>query len=206
MVFVPKANTVQIAIRGRLHGEQVVNTLYFQNLSGSGTSGDLASLGADILSWFVADMIPLLTSGYGLREVYAVDMSSETAPTATVTPAVQTSGGNLSPSLPNNVALCVSFRTAGRGRSSRGRNYISGLTEADVDNNVYTLATGNAVQAAYEKLLDAATFSLDWTWCVYSRYENGLPRPEAFTPPIEAVVLTDLVVDSQRRRLPGRGR
>jgi hypothetical protein len=206
MVFVPKDNTVQIAIRGRLHEQQVVNTLYFQNLTGAGTSGDLASLGADILTWWAADMLPLLTVGYALREVYAVDMSSESAPTATVTPAAPQAGSNLNPSLPNNVALCVSFRTAGRGRSSRGRNYISGLTEANADNNLFTEATANAVQAAYEKLLDAATFSLDWTWCVYSRYEDGLPRPEAFTPPIEAVVLTDLVVDSQRRRLPGRGR
>jgi hypothetical protein len=206
MVFVPGDNIAQVSIRGTLHGQQVENTLYFGNFSGAGTTDNLGGLGNDILAWWVAEMTPQLVDEYVLREVYVVDMSSDTAPTATVTPPIPTTGDITATSLPNNVALCVSFRTAGRGRSSRGRNYISGLPEQATLNNNFTSLVSNAIKAAYDKLLDAATFSLDWTWVVYSRYENKQPRVTAFTPAVEAVVLTDTVVDSQRRRLPGRGR
>jgi len=33
-----------------------------------------------------------------------------------------------------------------------------------------------------------------------------IPRAEGVTTPVQSVVITDTIVDSQRRRLPGRGR
>jgi hypothetical protein len=184
----------------------VENTLYFGNFTGSGSSNELTLLGDDIMSWWINQMMPLLVQQYILREVYVVDMSSDTAPTATVTPGSETTGSVTSPSMPNNVALCVSFRTAGRGRSSRGRNYISGFGEGAVEGNRIASSVANDIKAVYQSLLDPAIFVIDWTWVVYSRYENKQPRSVASTPAVEAVVLTDTIVDSQRRRLPGRGR
>jgi hypothetical protein len=108
--------------------------------------------------------------------------------------------------VPNNVALCLSFRSSGRGRSSRGRNYISGFPEGYVSGNDIDTTLADALVVAYEELKDAATFTDDWTWIVYSRFQNGNARPEALIAPVDAVVLTDYTVDSQRRRLPGRGR
>jgi hypothetical protein len=206
MVFVPKDRAVGIHIRGTLNGEQVENTLYFADFEGSGVTDELLLLASDIMTWWQNGVMLQLTDGYALREVYAVDMSSNTAPTATAVPSTPSVGGQTEDSLPNNVSLCVSFRTGGRGRSSRGRNYISGLPDNAVTTNNFSSVVSDAIKAEYEKLLDDTLLRGTWTWVVYSRYERGIPRTEAYTPAIDAVVLTDTVVDSQRRRLPKRGR
>jgi hypothetical protein len=134
------------------------------------------------------------------------DLSTQTSPTVTVTTGLPITGTNTSDPLPNHVALCVSFRTNGRGRSARGRNYVSGFGEDAASGNTFSGTIANPIAQGYAALINSATYTLDWEWVVYSRYENGDPRTEALIAPVDNVVLTDLVVDSQRRRLPGRGR
>jgi hypothetical protein len=80
------------------------------------------------------------------------------------------------------------------------------VSEDSVSNNTLNATFVSNLIAAYESLMDAATFTDDWSWIVYSRFENGDPRPEALIAPVDAVVFTDRTIDSQRRRLPGRGR
>jgi hypothetical protein len=141
-----------------------------------------------------------------MREVYLTDLSSQTAPTVTVVPGTNVLGSGTADPLPNNVALCVSFRTEGRGRSARGRNYISGHAETSLSGNTFNATVSNGIRDAYEELLDATTYTGSWTWVVLSRFEDGVARAAGLVQPVTAVVLTDTTVDSQRRRLPGRGR
>ena len=105
---------------------------------------------------------------------------------------------------PNSAALAVSFRTAARGRTARGRNYVFGMPQAYLVSNSFSAPFVNGVQSAYNTLIGVAADN-GYTWVVASRYENNAPRTSGLTRPVTAAVVVDEVLDSQRRRLPKRG-
>lgn len=113
--------------------------------------------------------------------------------------------------MPGNVTMSVSFRTALRGRSFRGRNYVAGLTEDQVAGNIFISTLSASWKAAYEAIA-AAIASTGWTWVVVSRFsgvdavtKEPIPRAAGVTTPVLSVIVVDDFVDSQRRRLAGRG-
>jgi hypothetical protein len=206
MAFVGKDNCVQANLRFTQDEQLMENTLYFEYKGGTLDVPAMVVLGDDLITWWLTSVGAHLVTALTFREIYLTDLSSKTAPTATVTTGLPAQASVAQNSLPNNSAACISFRSAGRGRSSRGRNYIPAISEASVIGNSISAALQANLVAGYEDLMDAATYTDDWTWIVYSRFENGLPRAEALIAPVDAVVFTDNIIDSQRRRLPGRGR
>jgi hypothetical protein len=206
MVYVPAQNVAQANLRYTWDNQLCENTLYFELTTATIDKTLLEILALDLATWWSNNIAARQTVGIALREVYCVDLTTQTGPTGAHVPNPPTPGGSVSPSLPNNVALCVSFRTGGRGRSSRGRNYVPGLTEADVTNNEVDTLAASAIASAYELLMVSSTFTSPWNWVVISRYENKAPRLSALVQPVTDVVITDNIVDSQRKRLPKRGR
>jgi hypothetical protein len=206
MAFVGKANCVQANLRFTQDDQQVENTLYFEYKAGTVTTALMSTLGDDLITWWTSEVGTYLTDKLTFREVYLTDLTTQTSPTVTVTTGLPATADLGQAALPNNASACISFRTSGRGRSSRGRNYLAGVSEDSVSNNTLNATFVSNLIAAYESLMDAATYTDDWTWIVYSRFENGNPRAEALIAPVDAVVFTDRTIDSQRRRLPGRGR
>jgi hypothetical protein len=206
MVFVPALNTAQANLRFTFDSQQAENTLYFQKAGGPITQPELDTLGSDLATWWDVNLRQALSSTLVMREVYLVDLTSQTSASATYTPGTPLQGGDTTQPLPNNVSFAVSFRTAGRGRSARGRNYIAGLTEQNVTGNELVTTMVTYIVDAYKELLDPATLGSIWTWSVVSRFQNKAARASALVQPITAVSTTDAVVDSQRKRLPGRGR
>lgn len=204
MAFIPVANTVEVHLRGTSNGQRWENTLYFFNATGPDTS-NMAQLADDLEDWWTAEIAPHLAEDVALNEIYLVDLTTATSPTVTYTVSPPVQGGASTTQLPNNAAFVISFRTEGRGRSSRGRNYLIGLggQSATADPNIVNSTWANNIQAGYQALL--APLSVDWTWVIVSRYFNNAPRLLGLTQPVTAVIYTDLRIDSQRRRLPGRG-
>jgi len=140
------------------------------------------------------------------RECVATSLASETAPSVINTVGLPVVGGNANPALPNNVTLAIKFSTAGRGRASRGRNYILGITEESVTANQVGPGFITAYVSAYQALFTAlGDMTNPWTWVVYSRQLNNALRAEGLAQEILNVGFVDNVIDSQRRRLPGRG-
>lgn len=203
MAFVPVPNTALAEIRMTDDFQKVENTLYF-DFGAPPTVTDLQNLGADLLAWYIALMGPLQSSGVALREIYITDLTSATGPTHTETPATLITGGASGEQLPNNVSVAVSFRTALRGRSFRGRNYFVGLVDSQVAHNTLTGAMIAALTNAYNQL-PASLGTSGAIWVVVSRFTAGAPRVTGVATPVSAVVIVDDTVDSQRRRLPGRG-
>lgn len=204
MPFIPVPNTLQCNVRGTYLGEQVENTLYFRSATAITPDGP-PLMAAGVAAWFQAALLPLLSNGYTFREVYCVDLTTASSPTGTAAPVGTAVGGTSGDPLPGNVALCVSFRTIGRGRSFRGRNYVCGLVEPNVSGNTISQTWADNVAAAYEQLLIPDEF-VNLPWVVVSRYTNNQPRAAGITSNIINALVVDNTVDSQRRRLPGRGR
>jgi hypothetical protein len=205
MAFIPINNTAEIHVRGVLDNQHVENTLYFVR-SLDIDAGSLMALALDVMDYWVSNMIPLLNTNYALAEVFARDLTTEGGFEATAVPGSPTHGTYDSATLPNNVTMCVSFRTGVAGRSARGRNYWATLTEGDVAANTISTTFSSAVVNAYAGMIGADTVSSSWQWVVASRYADGAPRPSGYVFNINAVLVVDNIVDSQRRRLPGRGR
>jgi hypothetical protein len=184
-------------------GEKTENVLYF-DLGATPTSAAMLTLAAGLKAWWVAELRPYISDDTQLREIYMTDMSSATGPTATYATGLPLAGSVTGGSLPNNVTYCVSVRTANRGRSYRGRFYVAGIPKAGSANNdalgTYSLAYVDAVAQ-----LQNSTYVGSAVHVVASFRTNNAPRTTGIATPVTSAVGIDSTLDSQRRRLPGRG-
>lgn len=204
MAFIPASNVIQAEVRMRLDSQRIENTLYFQPVGAAPSIINMGELGAQLVTWWGTYIEPLVSDQLTLVEVYLTNLTTSTSFTVTYVAGLPMAGGISAAVLPNHVAACVSFRTNGRGRASRGRNYIPGLTENNVVKNTMVPGLVTGLVNAYLQLIDFDG-AYDLRWGVLSRYLNGAPRATGFFQPIVGVVMTDDTVDSQRRRLPARG-
>jgi hypothetical protein len=184
--------------------QEVENTIWVE-FAATPDGAALAAMAAIIGGWYRTNVLPNLSSAVQLVECAATDMTTNVGATGTWVAPSGSVGGLVSPSLPNNVAMCVSFRTAGRGRSNRGRNFVPGLAEDGVSANTILAARAALITTAYNSLIGTIADNAG-TWVIASRVSEGVPRLIGQTSPVTAALVTDLYVDSQRRRLPGRGR
>lgn len=201
MAYVPATNVLMVELRGTLFGEEVENTLYFAH-TGSIDAGEVDNLFDWLEGTFLDELKEHISNSYAWDELYGTDLTTQTSPTySRVFGSAITGELNTSPCLPGNICVCVSFRTSARGRSSRGRNYVSGIYEEGVTGNTLNTTLVNNIVASYELLLGGGTFPANWQWVVISRRGDGADRPAALIREITDVLSTDLTVDSQRGRL-----
>ena len=203
MPFIPVPNVAQVNMRFLWDGQRCENVFNVQYTSppDAATLLLLAGLFAD---WWVPDMRPNISPAAQLTEVYAVDMSTASGETATYNTGLPSAGGSGSPSVPNNVAFCITFRTAFRGRSFRGRSYVLGIPEDKFDVSRMLPAAVTGYVTAYNNLIDQLQ-TIDTPLVVVSKYADGAPRAAGVATPVQIAIALDNVADSQRRRLPGRG-
>lgn len=210
MPFIPVPNTAEVELVQVLDGQRIENTLYVAQ----STAWDAPALNqlCDIVAaWWTANMAPIVSDQVTLITVEATSLESNTAPVGANTTGTPSIGLQGEP-VPNNCALAVSFRTALRGRSFRGRNYVAGLAEADVNRSHVDATLVLQVQDAYNAFLTAVSDApVGGTWVVVSRFSGvdsagrPIPRGTGIATPVVSALVTDDVIDSQRRRLPGRG-
>lgn len=208
MPFIPVPAAILAELVHQTPGGQAVNTLWFTSPLTHDASllGDLVTM---LEGWFATDINPLQSSQVELVSIKATSQISDTSPAIEypLTPPIV--GADASPVLPSNVTAAVTFLTAFRGRSNRGRNYVIGLGEGHISGDELTDAMVNAYVAGYLGLIADAS-AAGFTWVVASRYSgvdaNGdpIPRVSGQTTPVTNVKM-DNTVDSQRRRLRHRG-
>jgi len=204
MAYIPVADTVLLEMFQGLHGQKVENTLYFR-LAGGMSVAQMTDLWNKMLTWWTVNLAPHLSNDLTLRGGKVTDLSTQSGAALDFNAPTPNPAGTVpSPSLPGNVACCVSIKTAARGRSFRGRNYIAGIAEASVVGNTLDLAVTVNVQAAYDAIL-TVPFVAPWEWVVVSRYANKLPRVTGVATAVTRAQVIDRNVDSMRTRLTGRG-
>jgi len=203
MAFQPAPNTMQMEIRCTSDGQNVEWVFHFEQAT-TPTAADCAALANIGDSWMGNDMLPILSDQVLYRETYVRSLNSASAPEAVDNTNGGEVGGLTSPNLPNNVSWAVKFNTGLTGRSYRGRKYMFGLTESNVANSSILQTPADNYVTAFETLITAA-LGADFTMVVLSRVQGGVVLANAIGAPVLTVGYTDLVIDSQRRRLPGRG-
>lgn len=211
MAFVPVENTAMIEAVYSWDGQIVENTLYYKNTSTPGLT-ELAALTDAVRAYIVDQLLPALTSAIQLVRVVGtlLDVVDGLQVLNTTSLPIAGEGGA---GVPNNVSLCVSFKTANRGRSARGRNFIPGLPTAGVSGNTVGSTLAAAFETAYTGFIGLGGDD-GWSMVVVSRYSGftivdgkkvPTPREAGVTYEVTNTTILDRTVDSQRRRLPGRG-
>lgn len=205
MPFTPITNACQAEIRMQWDNQRVALTLGFVKQTAI-TVPELTTLANLLSNWWTSQARNQISSAVTLREVYVRDLTTIGSPSYTSILGAGTAGlATGGSAFPSNVSLAISFRTAGRGRANRGRNFWVGLRSSMFAsaNNV-TSGVANAIIGYYARFLPAGGHDpTPFRWCVLSRQLDGVPQGRAV--PITQVLVVDTVVDSMRKRLPGRG-
>jgi len=200
--YIPAADTAEVRLIYDTAGGIAENVINFRK-SGGWTLGDLSDLAAAVEDSWETNISPIVAETITLRETVATDISSEHG--GQVTDVGGISGGQGNPVLPNNVTFVVSFRTASRGRSYRGRLYHVGITENFVTLDSLGDSNAAAFQADYENFFaDIVTAVAGAEHVIVSRCQSGVWLTVAEVTPVTSYFV-DSTIDSQRRRLAGRG-
>lgn len=200
--YVP-ADAVEVDITYLFDGQRCQNVVHYAYDSVP-LPDDMIELGNDIIAAWDTGMKAWMPVTLSLIEVKLTDLTTQISPSVFATTGLPVAGTNVSPALPNSNALVLTKRTALRGRSYRGRIYIPGLIEGQV--------TANAVSSAYQTnylnfwngLRTITTTLNSFEMVVLSKKQNGSWLAQGILTPVIGFT-TDGQVDSQRRRLPGRG-
>lgn len=203
MPFVPTPNTLRAEIIFLWDSQQVENVFHIRTPNVINES-ELDSVHTVMNLWYDSYLSAMQPSAVSLLKYVIADASDQFGVSKEYAPTTRIQGQvSSSPSMPNNVTLAIKWNTGFRGRSYRGRTFHIGLWEsAMVGNNIASDVLANFI-STYTQLitsLDGSTRELG----VVSKFQGNVQRTEGVFTPIRTVTC-DGVVDSQRRRLPGRG-
>lgn len=198
MTFVPTEDCAVAVIEQGLGSDLWTNTLWFEK-----EDFDQAALDtlADWLHvWWAAEVMPYVMSVWSLTKVTVYGQNSPTDLYAVDSedPVFGERGGTV---LALNVALCVTFRTATRGRSGRGRNYLAGMSELDVNQDAVTdPAMVLALATSFYDLVDDVS-AIDWEWVVVQKFSAGVPLTAGVARPVTSAEIRSNIISTQRRRI-----
>ena len=148
------------------------------------------SLGARIMS--------IMATSYSVLLVEATDRFAVGGAYGSFTPLTNLTGVKSTDALPASVADVISWRTGFAGRSYRGRTYLPGWVDGDANGSTFiTAATSLASALATDLLNHHGPVGLEADLSVASIKKLLLTHITGFA--------IDAFVDSQRKRLIGRG-
>lgn len=204
MAYIPVPNTLRADVLGLIANQRIQNSFAVKYPT---TPGDTErdNLETDFATFLASDLVPVLSNSYTVPEFDIVDISTEDGPKNVHVYTTPPQGAETVAAHPNNVAQCMTLRTAKRGRAYRGRSYIGGVYPVagttQIDSTADLIAN---LIGAFEALMTLINIGGKY-YGVVSRYLDKVARVSAVVTPITAIS-ADTHYDSQRRRLAGRGR
>lgn len=207
MAFQAVPDTVEVAIVGTLAGELCINKLYVH--ADAGVTSDLCddvALFTD--DWVAATWLDFVGSKYTFTRVVARDLTTEASFESVSNVNTGATGAGGSDTAPNNRTFAVHRKTPFSGKKQKSRIYVPSIP------NAATTDANHISGASADEFVDAL---LVWDGIVESyvgtdlqhgyaiRVRNGAPLSPGVFEPTTGWSYTDLILDSMRRRLPGRG-
>lgn len=204
MPFTPCPGCASATITYIVDQQRCQNVLHFTFNDGAIDLPALTTLRDGLSSWLVDTWMPVvsnLTSLWGVT-VKSLEVENGFQLTQNFGSVV---GGQAGLMDPNNVTIALRFNTVLGGRSGRGRAYLVGIPQGEVVANHIDTDWLVSVLDAWSPALNDA-IGPNWLHGVLSLQNLGVPRTEGICAAVIDYGFSDNVVDSQRRRLPGRGR
>jgi hypothetical protein len=174
----------------------VVNRLHF--VKPDYTTSDMIDLAqACVDGWL--DHLSQFSNQISLTQVRVTDMRTEDGPVVPYTIGLPLPGGKIEQPLPLSDCVVVTLRTVRRGRSGRGRVYVTGFCEDQWDGQNFSSGATGAAQGLISDIRDYA-IEKGWGLVVASFYSNGQPRQQAQVTSVSVIQVRNTKVGSQRRR------
>lgn len=191
------SGAIKVTAFGHLFGQECDN-VWGVLAAGTPTASDLETI-CGIFQVAYVDLLAPLSAALTVESFTARYMGDALGPEFTLVNTPAQEGGVGIDSEPGNVALCVSLRSPFSGRRFRGRKFFSAIPTTSVSSNQIDAAVCDAIVAAINDVLMA------------NLEANGTPLAVISLAGLAVTALstalcTDRFVDSQRRRLTGRGR
>lgn len=204
MEYIPAPNCASVQMIFSVLGQRVENVYHVRNFSPYLTE-DLLLLGNWFIGWWTGNFQEWTPPEVSLVMVVCTALDTQTSPSIEVTLGLPAVGEGIAYTVaPTNVTCSVRWTTGHRGRSYRGRTFHVGLAKEFITGNTINSTPIGYLQAGYGVLINEENL-LPGGLVILSKYANKAPREEAVATPVTGVFV-DNTVDSQRRRLPGRGR
>lgn len=203
MPFQRVPHTCEILVRGTQQGQEIINTFYGQFPSAYALA-DLEALASALDMWANSVWKPLLCPEYGYAGITVrgldapIDLEVENNTHAGP-------GTHAGDALPNNVSLAIKRTSGFTGRGARGRIFMPSIPTPDLETGDVVSASFAAAVLAGLDAMDTAITEQGFVPVIVHRVASGVPLAEAVVFTLVEWVVVDLVIDSMRRRLPGRG-
>lgn len=210
MASIPVLHTAKTAVTfaDALNTTRCEHTFYFQDPTDNLFS-DFAGFATQVWNAVLANLVPeacaqVVYDGVVVEDVRSVPYGGADFP-KTPTPGTHAFSGA---AMPTQNSLAIKRETGAVGRSYRGRVYWpiwNGAMLASQDAVSAAVATGAAnALAAFQAAVEGGTYPC--TMVLVSFQTAGAPNNPGIATPVTGWSYTDLNIDSQRRRLVGRGR
>lgn len=206
MPFQPVPNAALVVVEGEVDGQQTQTTFGAGLVSPAAvTQAALQTLVDAIHARWVDFYLPQIPAAWTLMKVSGRVLDVEDGVLAEWSDPESIAGELAGAILPNNVSLALAFLTGLGGRTNRGRNYWPIFLESEVVTSLVDVTKAAVIKGIYDAMIGPNAIATGWVWSVISR-KQYTPGGPGRAVPIVATKYNNLVVDSQRRRLPGRGR
>jgi hypothetical protein len=197
---------VQVVIKGKLHGQETNNVLHF---GATAAEPNYAALILDVIACIYDSLRPAITDEWKLELVTARQLWPVMSDPIEQTPPQTTQGTGL-PGGVSFSAYLIRIRTGLGGRTNRGRMYIAGTIENDVNLSLMTDSAMTKIQAfvtcMITKFISSQASQKAFEIGVLSRKEMtaaGATAQTAFTEAKTLIAMRE--VASMRSRKIGHG-
>lgn len=183
-------------------GQEIMNVFYWKG-DAPLIAADLSGLVDEIHTAWAAHQKAHQSTGLTLKYIEATALDTDGG--AQVTVSVNETGSIAGNVYPGGVTIALKFSTGSAGRSFRGRMYWTGIAESQASGNVLLDAVADAFVTDMNDFFDDVETATGLTHVVVSYCNGNAWRTTGVATPVLTVLLTDKNLDSQRRRLAGRG-
>lgn len=204
MPFVPVPGVAEAALVFSQDGQTIVNVLHYE-FGDVWTPTEMNELASLLVQWWSSDVRTLAAGTLTLQQIRVTSLEADNAPAINYSTGLPLAGSRTDEAMPNNVAICMTKRTILRGRSYRGRLYHPGATMDMISGNTVAPTHSANLVSAYNEAISLPGAANVYNLQVVSRYQDGDWLQTGIATSVTNFT-TDGTVDSQRRRLPGRGR
>jgi len=197
--FIPFVDCCEAVIQFLLDTIPGVITLGFKHtVSGAYGVADLGDLATAISTHLVTPLAAVQSGQIHYTNIHLRDL--DTVSGAVFDQPLTQVGGVSGGSLPNQVAMTVTFLTGVAGRSFRGRNFIPALPIADTASDRTWSASIIASMTTIYENFDVSLPAVDSSHVVLSRFSGGAPRLTGIATDVIGY-RANVGVYTQRRRL-----
>jgi len=207
LAFQDVPDTAEVVVIGTLAGELCINKLYIKAAGGitSDLCDDIALLTDD---WVDATWLDFVGGKYTFTQVTVRDLSAEASFESTSSVNGGSVGAGGSDTGPNNRTFAVHRKTAFSGKKQKSRIYVPSIPNAATTdaNHISSASADEFVDAllVWDGLIESYVGdSLEHGYVI--RVRDGVQLTHGIFQPTTGWSYTDLILDSMRRRLPGRG-